>query len=210
MKFILTLTALFFIQILFAQVITSSEKGASFMANSSAMFEENIGQIEGQDNQEVQFFYKANEASVFLLNTGMAYQFSKTHYPKGYKIPSKSNTSEEREMSALLEKDIRIETYRMDVVFQNANPAPRITAEGKSSDYTQFYNRNTLNVHKYKKITYHNVYPHIDWVVYSIKQKNVIACCHFHFLFYFYLKLKNIYYCYRYYYHFLLLLLLRK
>src|SRR5690606_28994448 len=66
-----------------------------------------------------------------------------------------------------LSEQIRTETYRMDVRLVGANPNPKISAEGKSKDYIQYYNHNVLDVHGYQKVTYHNVYPNIDWVVYK-------------------------------------------
>jgi gliding motility-associated-like protein len=172
MKTILLFLSLFCGFLLSAQtnnnsVVNYLQKGKLFMGSHQIAFEENNGQLQGEDANRVKYTYKNDGLSVFLMNDGIAYQFTKIHYPKGYKTPSKSNTPEERETSELLEKNIRIETYRMDVVLQDANPSSRITTEGKSFDYTQFYNHNTLNVYNYSKIIYHNVYPNIDWVVYS-------------------------------------------
>ncbi|MFN5784781.1 MAG: SBBP repeat-containing protein, partial [Flavobacteriia bacterium] len=41
------------------------------------------------------------------------------------------------------------------------------TTEGKSDDYINYYNRNTLDVHSYEKVIYHDIYPNIDWVIYT-------------------------------------------
>jgi hypothetical protein len=138
-----------------------------YMQSQQGGFEENKGQITGQDATRVKYSYKAKGLSVFLLNNGIAYQFSKTHYPEGYKHLDKFAKSEEREKMEELAKQIRTETYRMDVQLVGANPNPTISTEGKSQDYTQYYNHNALEVHSYSKITYHNVYPNIDWVIYT-------------------------------------------
>lgn len=69
-----------------------------------------------------------------------------------------------------MEKEIKVETYRMDLEFLGANSNPNITTENKSKDYIQYYNKNVLDVHNYSKITYHNVYPKIDWVIYKTEQ----------------------------------------
>jgi hypothetical protein len=56
------------------------------------------------------------------LNNGIAYQFSKTHYPEGYKHLDKFAKREEQEQMEELAKQIRTETYRMDVQLVGANP----------------------------------------------------------------------------------------
>ncbi len=143
------------------------KKAEHFMQNQKAGFEQNKGQVTGEDASRVKYTFKDKGLSIFLLNNGLAYQFSKTHYPKGYKHLDKFAEHEELEKMEALQKDIRVETYRMDVTLVDANPNATITTEGKSQDYTQYYNHNALNVHNYSKITYHNVYPNIDWVIYS-------------------------------------------
>ncbi|MFZ1687147.1 MAG: SBBP repeat-containing protein, partial [Flavobacteriales bacterium] len=62
---------------------------------------------------------------------------------------------------------IRLETYRMDMILEGADPDPRITAEGRSTDYTNYYTHDALDVHTYTRIIYHDVYPGIDWVMYT-------------------------------------------
>lgn len=135
-------------------------------------FEENKGQVNGMDADRVKFVFKQGNLSLFLLNDGIAYQFNKLHYPKGYKQPEKWATNEEIQISEALSKEIRQETYRMDVSLVGANPEAKISTENKSSDYIQYYNHDALNVYRYDKVTYHDVYPKIDWVVY--KNKNNI------------------------------------
>src|SRR5690606_2859264 len=41
----------------------------------------------------------------------------------------------------------------------------------RSEDYVNFYNRNTLDVHHFQKVTYHDIYPGIDWVIYCSNGK---------------------------------------
>jgi hypothetical protein len=138
-----------------------------FINSQKALFEENKGQVTGADASKVNFVYKEGALSVFLLKTGIAYQFNKTHYPEGYKHLDKFASPEEREQMETLAKDIRTETYRMDVSLLGANPNAKVTSEGKSTDYIQYYNHNALDVYSYSKITYHEVYPNIDWVIYK-------------------------------------------
>jgi hypothetical protein len=85
-----------------------------YMQSQQVGFEENKGQITGQDATRVKYSYKAKGLSVFLLNNGIAYQFSKTHYPEGYKHLDKFAKSEEREkMEELAKRFVRKPTVWM-------------------------------------------------------------------------------------------------
>jgi hypothetical protein len=142
-------------------------KANGFLKKTSKGFEENKGQVTGEDAGRVKFMLKDGNLSMFLLSDGIAYQFNQMHYPEGYKQLDQFATVDDQRRMSELSKDIRLETYRMDVRLVGANENPRITTEGKSQDYVQYYNHNTLNVHHYSKVTYHEVYPNIDWVIYS-------------------------------------------
>jgi hypothetical protein len=129
------------------------------------VFEENKGQVTGEDADKVRFIFKDEKVTIFLLENGIAYQFSKKHYPNGF---NNSHSSPEGiQIEEKLDQEIKTETYRMDVILKGANQNPIITTEGKSKDYIQYYNHDALNVYSYNKIIYHDVYPNIDWVVYT-------------------------------------------
>ena len=124
-------------------------------------FEENKGQVRttaGEAASFVRFRLAQGNTQLFLLQSGIAYQFSRAHVPPGVD-------------EAIADREhVRLETYRMDMQLEGANPSARITTEGRSNDYTQFYNHNALDVHSYTKVSYHDVYPGIDWVVYTTEK----------------------------------------
>ncbi|MEX1190713.1 MAG: hypothetical protein WEA99_01985, partial [Brumimicrobium sp.] len=154
------------------QVVSEEQKKQLIQNHSSQIgFEENKGQVTGEDAERVNFILKDNNMSMFLLDNGIAYQFNKTHYPESYKGLDKSIEPDDLEEMKKLAKDIKVETYRMDITLVGANANPKITTEGKSKDYTQYYNHDALNVHRFNKVTYHNVYPNIDWVLYKSDNK---------------------------------------
>jgi len=132
-----------------------------------AAFEENKGQITGTDADKVDYFYRSGNLSVFLLKTGIAYQFNRVIYPKGYRFPNKFEDFASRKIRAELEQRIQTESYRMDITLVGANPNPVMIKEGRSSDYVNYYNYSALDVHSFCRITYKNVYPNIDWVIYK-------------------------------------------
>lgn len=159
-----------------AQVVSESERlekkidlaqGEKMLKKNLPAFRENKGQITGEDSQNVKFIYKDQGLSIFFLNNGIAYQFESTQYPDEYKQFMISSTPEDIELVESLKKKIIKETYRMDVTLVGANTNVRISTEGQSADYVNYYKHDALNVYSYRKLTYHNVYPNIDWVIYT-------------------------------------------
>lgn len=145
----------------------TSNNSEKISQSESFILEENKGQVRGADANQVKFIYKTKGLNIFLLNDGLAYQFQKSHFPDGYHQPEKFANRYEIEKMQNLAKEIRTETYRMDMKLLNSNSSPKITSEGKSLDYIQYYNHNALDVHSFSKVTYHDVYPNIDWVIYK-------------------------------------------
>ena len=145
-------------------------------ASAKSGFEENKGQVRdanGNPADFVDFVLNRGNVSVFLLEEGgMAWQFTRLHYPEGgsyfYESPLRSMARGViKDKEATVRAEVRRETYRMDMVLEGANPDARIRKEGKSTDYTNYYNRDALGVFNYDKVTYEDVYPGIDWVVYT-------------------------------------------
>jgi len=143
-------------------------------AGNQIHFTENKGQImqmDGQPATYVSHILQRGQANIYLLKEGgVAYQFNKIQYPDGYKELQKDKHNRHLNIKQMQvkESDIRLETYRMDMRLVGCNPTPKMISEGKSRDYTQYYNRNALNVHHYVKVTYKEVYPGIDWVIYTL------------------------------------------
>ena len=157
----------------FASKNIELKNAQKMMQKSSWAFEENKGQVAGADGKNVKFVFKDGNLSMFLMQSGIAYQFHKITYPEGYKPLDKFASIEEHENMEKLQSQIQTETYRMDVILEGANPNPKISTEGKSNDYIQYYNHNALDVRSYQKVTYYEVYPHIDWVVYINKNSGI-------------------------------------
>ena len=165
MKRVILLLFLSFSTVIWASNPLSHE-ARQFVKNSSWAFEVNKGQVKGQDAAFVKYFHKQGQRTMFLLESGIAYQFEKRVYPEDYRVDNNLSTKESKKKWEEQQMKIRVETYRMDIELVGANPRPRISAEGESEDYIQYYNHDALDVHAYQKITYHNIYPNIDWVIY--------------------------------------------
>ena len=136
-------------------------------SNYTSGFEENKGQVFGDDASKVKYFFKKGELTMFLLGSGIAYQFNKTITPAGFKPISKFSTPAEVAEFERLSKEIKTETYRMDLVLVGADPNATVIHEDQKEDYTHYYNYGILDVHNFGKVTYKNVYDNIDWVIYT-------------------------------------------
>ncbi len=128
------------------------------------VFEENIGQITGTDADKVKFVYKLNGGSIFLMEDGLAYQFN------NFKQSEAGNFDDEVELVDDMEQNASVETYRMNLKLVGASNNSTVTKHGKSNDFINYFTQNTLGVYGYSKIVYHDVYPNIDWVVYTDKK----------------------------------------
>jgi hypothetical protein len=139
---------------------------------ASVGFEENKGQVRttsGEPADFVRYRLTQGNTQLFLLKNGIAYQFNRVHYPADYQelVADGPQDPKKQEQLDAMREEVRLETYRMNMLLQGADQNARITTEGRSNDYTQYYNHDALDVHSYSKVTYHDVYPGIDWVVYT-------------------------------------------
>ncbi|MGC4041545.1 MAG: T9SS type B sorting domain-containing protein [Flavobacterium sp.] len=117
-------------------------------------FIENRGQIvdqKGKPNPNVKYLLNTNGLNVQLRKNGFSYDVYEP-YGKSKKLPGSK---------ALF--------HRIDIDFIGCNPNAVLIPEGKSADYDNYYTvasrpDGVLNVHKFQKITYENIYPNIDVV----------------------------------------------
>ena len=140
-------------------------EGESFSKDltTNTSFEENKGQVSGEGADRILFFHKDAGMTIFLMPTGIAYQFH--NY-----IKSEKNSPLNESLignSSHESPDYKVQTYRMDMNLIGANPNAKITSYGESDDFTNYYHANAMNVHSYEKVVYEDIYPNIDWVVYK-------------------------------------------
>ncbi|MBK8947475.1 MAG: SBBP repeat-containing protein [Flavobacteriales bacterium] len=152
-----------------------SELNGGNRSVAPAGFEENKGQVTtttGVPAPEVRFRYTQGGTTLFLLRTGIAYQFNRLHRPVGLdELEEEARFDPTKRMQHdALRAETRVESYRMDMLLEGADPDARVSTEGRSTDYTQYYTHDVLDVHTYRRITYHEVYPGIDWVLYTTEE----------------------------------------
>jgi hypothetical protein len=143
-------------------------------------FIENKGQILNQKskkNSAVKYLLNTNGLNVQLRQNGFSYDIYETKkHP--LKKREKQQQSIFRKEDTLNHPNYTLEYiyHRIDIDFKNSLTNVELIAEGKSSDYDNYYNipnepNGILDVHKFQKVTYKNIYNNIDVVFFIPEDK---------------------------------------
>lgn len=153
--------------------VANTTQGAPLRSDkrpTSSGFEENKGQLRTMDGRPASFVrYRLTQGgtSVFLLGNGIAYQFTRVHAIED--AEAKDRSTDPDPLNAVdieaSQKKRRIETYRMDVLLDGADPHAPITTEHPTDERLHYYTHDALDVRAYHRVIYHDVYSGIDWVV---------------------------------------------
>lgn len=101
--------------------------------------------VSEKKRSDIKFTYCANGTKLFIANDGIYYQF----------MNAKTAQS--------------IDLHRIDMKLVGAS-IPSEVVKGQKSEYFENYylaGNAALNVHGYAKLTFKNIYPKIDWVIYT-------------------------------------------
>lgn len=147
---------------------------ANLKQHMPLLFTENKGQVTdkaGNARPDILFTAHSGAAQVFFTAIGIQYQFTRTIYPEGY-----HDIKLDAAKRAALAKQIEVQTHLFSLTLKNANPQPVVRREKKNAFTENFYTANALHdgiikVATYEKMVYENVYPNIDWVIYSDEKK---------------------------------------
>jgi hypothetical protein len=165
---------LLLVLVLLQVVVYGRKDKAPDLRDQNLSFRENKGQIRDQKGavrKDIDFIMQTPDMTLFIGKGQLHYQFIKreqadTSYPvspvlpKTYRVPG------------------AVSMHRLDVNLINANEASEIVREQPQQEKYHYYNspvandEGTTGVLAYKKITYRNIYPNIDWVLYA-KGKNL-------------------------------------
>lgn len=121
-------------------------------------FIENKGQVTDEYNNpryDIQYKLSTPGMNLYVASGKLYYQF--------------------RKMEGATPETIQVSTYKMGVTLLGANPGAKAVASDPQEYYENYYlsqNDNGFTVHSFNKVTYKNVYPNIDWVLY-VKDNNV-------------------------------------
>jgi len=135
--------------------VAKNNESSPVVPQTPFVFLENKGQITDQDKiprKDIDFKLNSGALNVFFGKGQLHYQWSKTV------------------TSSLGIEDAKapVETYRMDVILDGANKDAAVVAENKQ-EYLERYYTATCNgaiSNSYTKVTYKDIYPKIDWVLY--------------------------------------------
>lgn len=137
----------------------------SWHQQNHLLFIENKGQItdpNGQPRTDIQFKLESPEVNILIGNAALHYQWQQ------------SEAINTKDLKALANKKATI--YRMDVSLVGANTNATVLKEDAQGYYETYYlahlGLNGTVAHSYNKITYQNVYPNIDWVIYTSRAAN--------------------------------------
>jgi hypothetical protein len=146
------------------------ENAASFQQNNSLCFIENKGQITdqfGKPRKDIQYKLNGNGLNVFIGNGRIHYQFTKS--------VQKNNRTDFKNILLSVHRTLDttrtlINTYRIDVSLIDANKNAKLIAEEPQNYSENYYlpqcGTNGATAHSFNKLTYKNIYPGIDWVLY--------------------------------------------
>ncbi|MFN8395879.1 MAG: HYR domain-containing protein [Bacteroidia bacterium] len=158
----------FFGLILLAVLGYSVDRPSPSMGALPFVFLENKGQVldqRGEPNPEVLFLTQQLGVKVYITSHGLGYQFERhLTIPK---TPDNSTNSRRPESDS-----VQVTTYRVAMNLIGANPNPVVVAEEPNTYYENYYNipsapEGIVSVHSYQRIVVRDVYPQIDWVIYS-------------------------------------------
>lgn len=125
-----------------------------YTGNQGIYFIENKGQITDQHRntrKDIQYKTEANGLQIFIGAGELHYQWT-------------------RDITAEQQDIHKTELYRLDVMLEGADKNVKPVAGQEQAYYEIHYDGNVpegLKLRAYKKIIYRNIYPNIDWVVYS-------------------------------------------
>ncbi len=140
------------------------------MPQLSSSFIENKGQIKdqhGQPRDDVDFYLQSAGLTLFVGNGQLQYQYIKRgQYAAIYAVGVSAAENQLRSAAS---------TYRLEVHLEGANPEAKILKEMPLGARYNYYTGNAPNgitaVQSYGKITYKDIYPSIDWVLYTEEGK---------------------------------------
>ena len=152
-------------------ILSPLPRNISTPASGNLCFIENMGQVTDQDRKprkDIQYQLATGSGlNIFIGNCAIHYQFSKCDNPVTREKRSIQIGSGDEPASYTM--------YRMDVELVGANKNAKVVSAG-IQDYCENYftgnfDKNGAVAHSCSRIIYKDVYPNIDWVLYTGSNK---------------------------------------
>lgn len=147
-----------------------SVSASKITAYSQLLFLENKGQVADQNynpRTDIDFRVSGGDVNVFVGKGQIHYQWTRVQQDlnstieQNFALPGQKHAEQ---------KTKNIDMYRLDAVLVGANVNAEKIIEERSDYYENYYLPQCPNgtvAHSFNKITYRNVYPGIDWVLYT-------------------------------------------
>ncbi len=138
-------------------------------------FVENKGQIIDQNKsprRDIDFRVNAGGVNIFIGDGAMHYQWTEVN---GMSLAAEGRLAKNSIMQSVAKAEVN--TYRMDVELLGADIRAPFVAEEKLGYHENYYLPQCpdgVTASSYQKIVYRNVYPDIDWVLYTDAEKSVL------------------------------------
>lgn len=154
---------------LFAKGIAKGTKPAGNMPHAGLSFIENKGQVTGQllnPRPDIGYtLHAAGGLSIFIGSGAISYQFSKIESAEGVSPLGFLHDAENLNRGI---QPSQVSMYRMDLELVGANKNAEVIPSEKQAYYENYYTvGNGVTACAYNRVTYKNVYPQIDWVLYT-------------------------------------------
>lgn len=146
------------------------KEGAAYDNQRDLAFRENKGQITDQTGvgrDDIYFQLSTDHTSIFIGAGNIHYQWNKMALPDTAGITLATPNTGLPSTSATPKRNV-MESYRLDMQLIGANPHAVILKEEVLPDVDIYYLRglNGARAASFRKITYKDIYPGIDWVLY--------------------------------------------
>lgn len=139
--------------------------------NKPQYFLENKGQITDQYNQprvDIDFKLNSHNIAIYIGNGQMHYQWTKEIQQSN--AQPRAIFDDELPESSKNKQPAKVEMYRLDISLLGANKNA-VALAGNPTGYKENYYLpqcpDGIKARAYSKVTYKNIYPNIDWVIYT-------------------------------------------
>ena len=145
----------------------------NFNKASSLLFIENKGQIiddAGKLHPEILFTAKGQGTQIYVTATSIHYVFSHIEYDESANNLEASAMEDPMGMHDRHPKPSKVSTQKLTVSLQGANFNPKLETDKAQTYYENYYLAHCpdgVTARSYEKFTLKEVYPGVDWVVYS-------------------------------------------
>ncbi|RYD55991.1 MAG: T9SS type A sorting domain-containing protein [Sphingobacteriales bacterium] len=149
---------------------TAIAKTPESPASAKIALTENKGQVVDQFRKprtDIDFKLSGGGVNIFIGDGQIHYQWYRNSKP-GNTVTKEPGISSKDESLKRYQDGAEMNAYRLDMILVGANPNAEIIKEEKQSYFENYYlAQYTGTAFTFNKATYKDIYPNIDWVLYT-------------------------------------------